>query len=180
MNERKSEMLTVDIKFKLMDILRYNLSVMLKSTINKVMLLAGLFLSGLYFYKMIHREVALDLFFAHNIVLLLVPVMIFLLIPWRVWKITLTQMQVPAFAFGVIYTFSVDKIILDVGEAQEEMSWDTFIKIMETQKDFRFFVDPIRAQLIPKHNLTKEEIRLIKTIAEKAAKKGTCHFKMNA
>jgi len=177
MNHDEHKELIVNVKFKIRDVLRYNMTIMFKSIVNKVILLIGLLLISFYIYKLLNRQGALDLFIAQNIVLLLVPVMIFLLIPWRVWKITISQMQVPSFAFGVTYTFMQDKIILDLGDAKDEIEWDTFIKIVETKKDFRFFVDEVRAQLIPKHNLTTEEMGLFKTIADKAVRKGVCHFK---
>ncbi|MDF2612940.1 MAG: YcxB family protein [Clostridia bacterium] len=169
--------LVVDVKFKIRDVLRYNMSVMLKRNMNKVILLIGLLLMGFYIYKLINREVTLDLFIAQNIVLLLVPILIFLLIPWKVWKITISQMQVPAFAYGVTYIFSKDKIILDLGEVKDEIAWDTFIKIIETKKDIRFFVDEYQAQLIPKHNLTKEQMNLFRTLAAKAANKDVYQLK---
>lgn len=177
MIHEKDKELNVSVKFKVRDVLRYNMSVMFKSTINKVILLIGLLLVGFYIYKLLNRRVTLDLFIAQNIVLLLVPVMIFVLIPWRVWKITILQMQVPAFAFGVTYTFLHDKIILDLGDTKDEIAWHTFIKIVETKNDIRFFVDEVRAQIIPKHNLTKEQMSLFKTIAAEAVQKGVCRFK---
>ena len=176
MNEQGNRQLAVDIKFKVRDILRYNMWVALKSTVNKIMICLGIIIGGVYVYKLFNRTVALDIFIANNILLLLVPGMIFLLIPWRVWKITLSQMQMPAFAFGVKYTFTSDKIILDLGNTKDEMSWDLFIEIIETKKDLRFFVDPVRAQLIPKHNLTKEQLDLLKHIAVHACKSGICKF----
>lgn len=177
MNQNKDQELTVYVSFKIRDVLRYNMWVMFRSIVNKVVLLIGVVLIGIFIYNISNREISLDLFIAQNIMLLFIPVMIFLLIPWRVWKITISQMQIPAFAFGVTYTFLSDKIILDTGEVKDEIAWDTFIKITETKNDFRFFVDAIRAQLIPKHNLTKEEIILFKSIAVKAAKEGICKFK---
>lgn len=176
MNDIENKELVVDVKFKIRDVLRYNISVAVKSMVNKIILLVGIVLIGVYFYKLITRNYALDLFIANNILLLLIPVMIFLLIPWRVWKITLEQMQMPAFAFGVTYIFSLDKIILDIGTTKDEMQWELFAAIKETKNDIRFFVDSVRAQLIPKHNLTKEELELLKAIAMQATKKEVCQF----
>ncbi|MDF2594415.1 MAG: YcxB family protein, partial [Clostridia bacterium] len=106
-----------------------------------------------------------------------IPGIIFIMIPWRTWQVTLAQMQLPAFAFGVTYTFSQHKITLDVGESKEEMPWDLFIQIKETKNDFRFFVDTVRAQLIPKHNFSKEELGVFKRIAAQATEKEVCKFK---
>ncbi len=174
--ESEKELLA-NVRFKVKDVLRYNMSIAFRSLKNKVILLAGVVLLGVYFYKLFTRTIALDLFVANNIILLLVPVMIFLLIPWRVWKITLMQMQTPAFAGGVIYTFLLDKIILDVGTMKDEIKWDLFVRIVETKKDLRFFVDEVQAQLIPKHNLTPKQLKCLKDIAKKATQEGVCQFK---
>ncbi len=177
MNDETDKQLIVDVNFKVRDVLRYNMWVAFRSIANKVALLLGIILLALYVYKMINRTAALDVFIASNVLLLIIPIMIFLLIPWRVWKITLSQMQMPAFAFGVKYTFLPKSIILDLGTTKDEMPWDLFIEIAETKNDLRFFVDRVRAHLIPKHNLTKEQLDQFKCIATQATKIGVCKFK---
>lgn len=171
-----TDQVVVQVKFKVKDVLRYNMWVALKNNINKGMLVLGLILLGTYFYKMFYRTVSLDIFIATHVLLLIVPIMIFILIPWRVWKITLTQMQMEAFALGVEYTFSTQKIILDLGNKKDEISWDIFIKIVETPKDFRLFVDNIRAQILPKHNFTTEQLAIFKEVAIQATKEDICTF----
>jgi len=100
------------------------------------------------------------------------------MIPWRVWKITLSQMQMPSFAFGVKYVFSKDIITLCVGENAEDIKWDTFKEIVETSKDFRFFVDKVRAQIIPKHNLDVNELNMFKSIIKEASKEHSIELKI--
>ncbi|WP_069997295.1 YcxB family protein [Cellulosilyticum sp. I15G10I2] len=177
MKEAIDQQLLINVEFKVKDVLRYNMWVVFRGIANKVIMLLGVVLLGVYIYKMINRTVTLDIFITSHVLLLLVPVMIFLLIPWRTWKITLTQMQTPAFAFGVKYTFLLDKIILDLGTTQDEMPWDLFIEIVETKYDLRFFVDEVNAQLIPKHNLTKAQLEQFKRIASQATEMGVCKFK---
>jgi hypothetical protein len=177
MNIQTYEELMIDVKFKVADVLRYNMSVALKSIANKLALLIGGILFGFFIYKLFNRDIPLDLFIVQNIMLIVIPGIIFIMIPWRTWQVTLAQMQLPAFAFGVTYTFSQHKITLDVGESKEEMPWDLFIQIKETKNDFRFFVDTVRAQLIPKHNFSKEELGVFKRIAAQATEKEVCKFK---
>lgn len=169
MNEEKKVSLNLDVRFKVSDVLRYNASVARKNIVNCVVMAFGLGVLVYFFYKMFTTGERIDVFFARNIVLLLVPVLIFLMIPWRVWKITLTQMQQPAFAYGVNYTFSEENIVLDLGEASEEMAWDVFVKVIETKHDFRFYVNQVSAQIIPKHNMTNEQLEKLREIIRKAA-----------
>lgn len=169
MDEQKSPLLALDVKFKVKDVLRYNLSVARKNIVNCMVLGLGGLVLIYFFYKMFTTPERLDVFIAKNVMLLVVPVLIFMMIPWRVWQITVAQMQQPAFAFGVKYVFSTDHIVLDIGEASEEMSWDLFVKIIETKHDFRFYINPISAQIIPKHNMTIDELHILRQIIKEAA-----------
>lgn len=169
MSQEKKDSLNLDVKFKVRDVLRYNASVARKNIVNCIVMAFGLGVLVYFFYKMFTTGERVDVFFARHIVLLLVPILIFVMIPWRVWKITLTQMQQPAFAYGVNYTFSEENIVLDLGEASEEMSWDIFVKVIETKHDFRFYVNQISAQIIPKHNMTSEQLETLRAIIQKAA-----------
>ena len=168
-NEQKDTVLSLPIKFKLKDVLRYNISVARKNIVNCIVMAIGLGVFVYFFYKMFTTGERIDVFVASHIVLLLVPVLIFVMIPWRVWQITASQMQQPAFAYGVNYTFSTEHIVLDIGEASEEMSWDVFIKVVETKHDFRLYVNAISAQIIPKHNMTQEQLQEFREIIRKAA-----------
>lgn len=172
----EDEALIVEVKFKVKDVLRYNMSVAWKSIANKLLMLFGVMIIVWFFYKMVNRTNTIDIFIAQNVILLGIPLLIFFFIPWRVWKLTLMQMQMPAFAKGVVYTFTKEFILLDIGEAKEQIQWDTFVKIVETSSDFRFYVDTISAQLIPKHNMTREQIEIFKQIAKTATKNNLCHF----
>lgn len=169
MDQQKSPLLSLDVKFKVMDVLRYNLSVARKNIVNCIVLGIGGLVLIYFFYKMFTTPERLDVFVAKNVMLLVVPLLIFIMIPWRVWQITLSQMQQPAFAYGVNYTFSKEHILLDIGEASEEMSWELFVKIIETKHDFRFYINTISAQIIPKHNLTAENLEILKAIIKEAA-----------
>ena len=168
MNEQKGAVLSLPVKFKLKDVLRYNMSVARKNIVNCIVMAIGLGVLVYFFYKMFTSGERMDIFVANHIVLLAVPVLIFVMIPWRVWKITASQMQQPAFAYGVTYTFSTEHIGLDIGEASEEMTWDVFVKIIETKHDFRFYVNAISAQIIPKHNMSQEQLETLREIIRKA------------
>lgn len=169
MDEQKSPLLSLDVKFKVKDVLRYNLSVARKNIVNCIVLGLGALVLAYFFYRMFTSPDRLDIFIAKNVMLLVVPLLIFVMIPWKVWQITLSQMQQPAFAYGVNYTFSKESIVLDIGEASEAMPWDLFVNIVETKHDFRFYINQISAQIIPKHNMTAEEIQVLKQMIREAA-----------
>lgn len=169
MENKKESTLLLSVKFKVKDVLRYNMSVAGKNKVNQLVLGVGGLTLFYFFYKMFVTTERLDVFIAKNIVLLIVPVLIFVMIPWRVWTITLAQMQTPAFSQGVSYTFKQTGILLDIGEASEEMPWDVFVRIVETKHDFRFYVNQISAQIIPKHNLTKQQLEMLRSIIKEAA-----------
>lgn len=169
MENKKESTLLLSVKFKVKDVLRYNMSVAGKNKVNQLVLGVGGLTLLYFFYKMFVTTERLDVFIAKNIVLLIVPVLIFVMIPWRVWTITLAQMQTPAFSQGVSYTFEQTGILLDIGEASEEMPWDVFVRIVETKHDFRFYVNQISAQIIPKHNLTKQQLEMLRSIIKEAA-----------
>lgn len=169
MDEQQVSILSLDVKFKVKDVLRYNLSVARKNIVNCIVLGLGGFVLIYFFYRMFTTPERLDVFIAKNVMLLVVPLLIFIMIPWKVWQITLSQMQQPAFAYGVNYTFSKEHILLDIGEASEEMPWDLFVKIVETKHDFRFYINNISAQIIPKHNMTAEELEVLKVMIKEVA-----------
>lgn len=169
MKENNQTSLSLDVKFKVKDVLRYNLSVARKNKVNCIMMALGIGVLAYFFYKLLTSGERIDIFFARHIVLLVVPVLIFVTIPWKVWQITLAQMQQPAFAYGVRYIFSPESIILDIGEANEEMKWDVFVKVLETKHDFRFYVNTISAQIIPKHNMDEGQLQTLRKIIQEAA-----------
>lgn len=169
MDEQNSTSLSLDVKFKVKDVLRYNWSVARKNLVNCIVLGIGVLVLVYYFYKMFTSPERLDIFIAHNIMLLVVPLLIFVTIPWKVWQITVGQMQQPAFAYGVNYTFTKNSILLDIGEASEEMPWDLFVKIVETKHDFRFYINSVSAQIIPKHNMSGEQLEMLRKMIKEAA-----------
>ncbi|QEH68838.1 YcxB family protein [Cellulosilyticum sp. ST5] len=177
MEKQQENSLSLDVKFKFKDVLRYNTSVAIKNIVNDIVLGIGLAVLIFFFYKMCTTTERLDIFISKNITLLLVPILIFVLIPWRVWQVTASQMQMPAFAYGVKYVFSEKHILLDIGEASEEMSWDLFVNIVETKYDFRFYVNKVSAQIIPKHNLTDDQLSILRTMIKTATKPGICRLK---
>ena len=160
--------LTLDVKFKVKDVLRYNMSVALKSLLNKIVMLIGILVVVYFFYKMFTAEVGWDVYISQNIIILLVPILIFALIPWRVWQVTISQMQMKHFAYGVTYVFTKESVSLDIGEEQDTVSWDAFVKVVETRHDFRLYMNAISAQIIPKHNLNKTQIEAFREIIKSA------------
>ena len=164
MDKQQEKSLSLDVKFKFKDVFRYNVSVATKNIVNDIVMAIGLFVLIFFFYKMTITTEGIDVYISKNITFLLVPILIFVLIPWRVWKITATQMQLPAFAYGVRYEFSGDNIVLDLGEESEAMPWDLFVNIIETKNDFRLYVNKVSAQIIPKHNLGKDELDTLREI----------------
>lgn len=169
MENKKESTLSLGVKFKVKDVLRYNMSVAMKNVVNELVLAVGAFSLIFFFYKMVKVGERFDVFIAKNIVFLIVPALIFMMIPWRVWKITLTQMQSPAFSGGVHYTFRTSGILLDLGEASEDMPWDAFVKIVEKKHDFRFYVNKVSAQIIPKHNMDQAQLEMLRSIIKEAA-----------
>lgn len=165
-NERS---LKLDVRFKASDLLRYNMSVALKSILNKILMVIAVGVVIFFVYKMFTTPAGWDVYLSQNIFILLVPILIFALIPWRVWQVTLSQLQMSQFANGVIYGFTKDEISLDIGEAAETVSWDIIVKVVETKHDFRLYMNAVSAQIIPKHNLTNEQIKTLREII-KAAK----------
>lgn len=169
MEHNQSSKLSLDVKFKVKDILRYNMSVARKNIVNCIVMGIGVGTLIYFFYKLGVSNERLDIAISKNVTLLIVPLIIFMMIPWKVWQITIKQMQQPAFAYGVRYTFNKENIILDLGEVSEAMSWDLFVKIQETTHDFRFYVNAISAQIIPKHNMTSEEIKCLRKMIQEVA-----------
>lgn len=169
MNEQKTLSLPLEVKFKVKDVLRYNVSVARKNITNCLVMLLGIGVLVYFFFRMATTGERLDIFLAKNIALLIVPLLVFLMLPWKVWKITAVQMQQPAFAYGVQYTFSKEGILLDIGEASDEMSWDLFVKIVESKHDFRFYINKVSAQIIPKHNMNEEQVGVLRQIIREAA-----------
>ena len=160
--------LEIDIKLKVADVLRYNLWVAYRSIVSKSMLVLGIGLLGWLIYKVTTNTGRLDVFISQNILWIMLAVFILIATPFKVWTITATQMQSPIFSGATKYIFSAESIYLQVGELEDTVSWDTYIKIVETNKDFRFFVDKVQAQILPKHNMNKAQIETLKQFIKQA------------
>ena len=154
----------VKVKFKVADVLRYNMHVAYQSIVSKGLVVVGVLLLAWLVYKFIVRTAPLDLFIAQNIVLIILPIFILIATPFKVWKITAIQMQTPVFAKGATYHFFVDGIDMKVDTMEDKVPWETYCRIKETNKDFRFYVDKVQAQLLPKHNMSTEQIKDLREI----------------
>ena len=77
-------------------------------------------------------------------------------------------MQAPIFSQASTYIFTKENIYMKIGELEDTVSWDTYLKIVETNKDFRFFVDKVQAQIFPKHNMTVEQIGMLRALIKEA------------
>lgn len=158
----------IDTKLKVADVFRYNMHIAYKSVFSKVVLLVGVGLLGLLVYKFMTRTTPIDLFISQNILFIMLPIFILIATPWKVWNITANQMQSPIFANGAKYIFYTDKIYIKAGELEDEVPWTTYIRMIETRKDFRFFVDKVQAQIVPKHNMTEEQIKALRALIKEA------------
>lgn len=164
MEDNTVKSVAVEVKLKLKDVLRYNMFVAYRSVFSKVMTGVGVALLVYFFYKLANRTVTLDLFIATNFLWIMLPVLLLVVKPWKVWTITATQMQSPIFSGTSKYCFSQEGISLKVGDLEDTVPWETYIKIVETKNDFRFFVDQVQAQIIPKHNMTQDQIAGLKVV----------------
>ncbi|MGL4344755.1 MAG: YcxB family protein, partial [Cellulosilyticaceae bacterium] len=164
MGKEIAQTVEVQVKLKLADMFRYNMYVAYRSVFSKVMTVIGVALLGFFFYKVNTRTVSLDLFIATNFLWIMLPVLLLVVKPWKVWTITATQMQSPIFSGTSYYTFSPASITLKVGDLEDAVPWETYSQIVETNKDFRFFVDKVQAQLVPKHNLEAKQIEDLRAV----------------
>ncbi|MGL6173092.1 MAG: YcxB family protein [Cellulosilyticaceae bacterium] len=158
----------VDVKLKVSDVLRFNMHIAYKSVFSKVVLALGVGLLVFLVYKFMTRTAPLDIFISENILFIMLPIFILIATPWKVWNITASQMQSPIFANGSKYIFYPDKIYIQAGELADEVPWETYSRIIETGKDFRFFVDKVQAQIVPKHNMTEMQIKELRELIKSA------------
>lgn len=177
MSHSEAQGLKLDVKFKVKDVLRYNMSVAWKNLLNKILMVIGVLVAIYFVYQMCTTDMGWDVYLSQHIIILLVPILIFALIPWRVWQVTVAQMQMKQFAYGVTYEFTKDSVHLDLGEDQDTVSWDVFVKVVETKHDFRLYMNAVSAQIIPKHNLTNEQIKAFREVVKTAKTSGTYQLK---
>lgn len=169
----QTDALKVDVKMKVSDVWRYNVWVGYRTLFSKIVVLIGCGILGWFIYKLATHTGRLDLFFADNIIWLILIFFILIAKPFKIWNITATQMQSPVFSGITHYVFSKDHIALKVGELEDNVSWETYIRIVETKKDFRFFVDAVQAQIIPKHNMTQEQVDALRALIKEVKEKET-------
>lgn len=160
--------LELQIKLKVGDVFRYNLWVAYRSIVSKLMLLLGVGLTGWLIYKISIDTGRLDVFISQNIIWIILAVFILIGTPFKVWTITATQMQAPIFSGTSKYVFAPENIYMQVADLEDTVSWDTYVRIVETNKDFRFFVDKVQAQIFPKHNMTTEQMKMLRTLIKEA------------
>ncbi|OON96342.1 MAG: hypothetical protein ATN36_05695 [Epulopiscium sp. Nele67-Bin005] len=158
----------VTVKLKIKDVMRYNLWVAYRSKFSKLTFLMGCALLGYVAYQWTINTSSLGVFLSHNILWIILTALALCGTPMKVWQITLMQMQMPIFSAPSKYNFFTDKISLEVGEMSDIVSWQTYSIIKETNKDFRFFVDAVQAQIIPKDCMENEQIELLRTIIKQA------------
>ncbi|MDA3734209.1 YcxB family protein [Niameybacter massiliensis] len=166
--------LTVKIKMKISDVWRYNVWVGYRTWFSKILVVIGLGILGWIGYQFTQNTGRIDLFFADNIIWIIAAALLLIGKPFKIWNITASQMQSPVFSGTTEYVFSKENIYLKVGELEDTVSWDTYVRIVETGKDFRFFVDPVQAQLLPKHNMDSETVAKLRELI-KAAKPATSY-----
>ncbi|OON98614.1 MAG: hypothetical protein ATN35_04340 [Epulopiscium sp. Nele67-Bin004] len=158
----------VNVRLKIMDVLRYNMGVAYRTNVSKVVILIGLAILGYIGYKYTNSTETIGVFLSRNIVMIMLGFFILVGTPFKVWKITAMQMQSPIFAGTSKYVFQPDKIYISMGDVNDIVPWETYSKIRETNTDFRFHVDPVQAQIIPKHCMNDEELKKLRSIIEEA------------
>ncbi|ONI40406.1 hypothetical protein AN639_12775 [Candidatus Epulonipiscium fishelsonii] len=162
------DILEVKVKLKVSDVFRYNMYVGYRGLLNKIFLFIGFILAGYVVYKFGIRQVSIGVFASQNIVWIILSVFMLIGKPLKIWKITAIQMQSPIFASTSIYIFQKEHIYIELADLKDTVPWETYSKIIETKKDFRLFVNPVQAQIIPKHVMNNEQIDKLREIIKQA------------
>ncbi|MGL4361795.1 MAG: YcxB family protein [Cellulosilyticaceae bacterium] len=168
MIDAKAKQVKVDVRLHVKDVYRYNMYVAYQSKISKGILSVGVILGIWMLYSMITTEQRLDLFLSENIIWIVAAGFALVATPLKVWGITAQQMQSPIFSGTSNYIFQKENITLKVNDMEDIVPWETYQMIVETKNDFRFFVDKVQAQIIPKHNMTAETIQELREIIREA------------
>lgn len=150
--------LEITTRMRFRDALRYNLYVAYSTTINRIFCILSVISLGMFIYSMVKGAAPVDQRFTQSFGLLIPPFIFFVTIPMKVWKATGALINTDLLKYDVTYIFTQDKIILKTIQGEAELTWDDYIKVTETKWDFRFFVDKVQAQVIPKYSLSKEQI----------------------
>lgn len=168
MTTNNNEQLAIDVKLQIKDVLRYNMYIAYKSWFSKIVLVVGVLLCGWMLYRVSITTQRLDIFISENILMIMLAIFILIATPLKVWRITAAQMQSPIFSGVSHYGFSKEGIYIRINELEDTVQWETYSYIQETKKDFRFFVDKVQAQIIPKHNMTKEQVEVLRKLIREA------------
>lgn len=166
--EQSKESLSVKVQLRVKDVLRYNMFVAYRSWFSKLIVLVGVGIWVWLIYKIVTSPLRFDLFLSQNIIMIVLGVFIVLATPMKVWRITATQMQSPIFSGTSEYVFSKEDIFIRINELEDTVPWTTYSFIRETKHDFRFFVDPVQAQIIPKHCMNTDEQKILRKLISEA------------
>ena len=169
--------LEIKTKLRFKDTLKYQAYIAFKSIGNIIFLNLSLISLGMFIYKMINGQDTLDVRFTQAFILLIPPFLFAINVPLRVWKETKSLLEKSVLKDEVIYIFSQDKITLKTTEAEADVKWDNYIRIVETSYDFRLFIDKVQAQIVPKYSLSTEEIKELRSIIKSATSSQTLKLK---
>ncbi|WP_010168148.1 YcxB family protein [Candidatus Epulonipiscium viviparus] len=163
----------MEIKVKLTfgDVFRYNLYVGYKSIFSKVIVLIGLAVLGYIVYKFSVADGPILDVISRNIIAIIVMFLALCSKFIKIWKITAMQATSPIFQKTSTYKFAPDSIYLELDDQSDTISWTIYQQIKETNNDFRFFVDAVQAQIVPKHDMTTEQIENLRKFIEQAVPK---------
>lgn len=162
---------TLEIKTKLRfrDAFRYNLHIAFNSIVNYIFLIIGIISLGMFINNMVTLDTTMDVRFSQSFILLIPPFLFFVNVPVKVWKATTALLSNPILKEEVIYIFSAEKIAFQTSQGEDDITWDYYMRIVETNKDFRLFMDKAQAQIIPKYALDDQEIGQLRAIIRQAA-----------
>lgn len=163
-----NEPLEIKSKLRFKDGLRYNVSIASSKALNYVFLIVGLVSLGFFIYNMITANTTIDVRFSQSFVWLIPPFLFVANVPLGVWKATAALLKNPILKDEVLYILTKEKIVLETSQGEADVTWDQYIRIVETKHDFRLFMDRSQAQIIPKYSLEEEEIQGIRKIISEA------------
>lgn len=163
------QLLEIKTKMRFKDALRFNLYIAYQSIGNRIFSVLSMLSLGFFVFNMINGSARLDEKFAQSFALLIPPFIFFILIPTKVWKATGALIGSQILKDEVVYGFTKEKITLKTSQGEADIKWDDYVRIVETGHDFRFFMDRVQAQMIPKYSLTKEEIQKLRSMIETSA-----------
>ncbi|ONI45968.1 hypothetical protein AN641_02695 [Candidatus Epulonipiscioides gigas] len=163
----------MEIKFKLTfkDMLRYNLYVGYKSLYSKLTILIGILAFTYILYSFFTTEQPVLNFISKNIIIIILIFFALFGKFIKIWQITALQASSPLFQQTSTYKFEPDNIYLELGEQNDTIPWSIYKEIKESNKDFRFFVDKVQAQIVPKHVMSSEQIQNLRAIIIQAVPK---------